>query len=341
MNRNFSLIAAVSSTTLLIAGICVAKTPAASAQIARTNVAASCSIIPNPYKVSFPVLESCGYTTTSLVSSSATSDGGTSYNYTIQGGSETIWVPPSSFKPVAASEYELAMYGIPSRPSTNSSDYGAWVAMYGQEKFSAPPSALIMAPVTARPGTPDPIWSGYGNPSPSASQILSDYGEPSLTTNSCPSDSDSALVWAGIGGFDSNSDLAQAGTVVTIGGDEDGEYFYELLPSQPVITLYPDFASSGDTVEVDITYLGADVVSFDVYDVNTAQAMYVTANEGVAFTGETAEAIVERPATASPVIPSDVTDLADFGSVTFSISTSQGSHILLCSLRLRRLQQLR
>ncbi len=122
--------------------------------------------------------------------------------------------------------------------------------------------------------------------------------------------------------FDTNGDLAQAGTVATIGGNDNGQFFTELLPSEPDIVLYPEFASGGDAIEVDVTYLGADVESFVVYDVNTGQEVYVTGNEGIAFTGETAEAIVERPATSSPIIPPDVTTLADFGSVTFSLDES-------------------
>jgi hypothetical protein len=131
-----------------------------------------------------------------------------------------------------------------------------------------------------------------------------------------------SAVWIGIGGqFSNDSTLIQCGTEQdSIGGQ--GQYYawYELLPS-PSVTISNITVSPGDQIQASIQLVNAtyNQWTISINDTTADESFQNTFN----YTSSqlSAEWIVERP-----YVNHVISQLADFGSVTFSnCSASVGS----------------
>lgn len=158
-------------------------------------------------------------------------------------------------------------------------------------------------------------WAGYlatsdsENPGPSVVAVNGSWTVPSVSD--IGSDAFSAI-WVGVGGhFDRT--LIQVGTEQDfVGGGAVYSAWYEMLPGHSV-TIDGITVSPGDLMQAQIRLIDANgnLWVINLTDVSTGQSF----QQNFTYTSEqlSAEWIIERPE-----VNNHLSDLADFGSVTFS-----------------------
>ncbi len=170
-------------------------------------------------------------------------------------------------------------------------------------------------------------WSGYVGTAPTPfTSVSATWVVPSVSAASPPAFSS---IWAGIGGFFTNSNkLVQAGTEqdVLSGGSTNYFAWYEVFPKAPVNV---GAVSPGDSITVTLTQNSGNPPTWNILITKTPSGGSTTTliNTNVKvktnFASQaTAEWIVERPLIR---VGNQLTSLADFVTVTFSSCTASGT----------------
>ncbi len=248
--------------------------------------------------------------------------------------------PPSGFQPLAASNEELAKYGLPPRPSAGSKNeisYAAWSRAMASAKMAVTPQVMrtgrqhmraLMANTvntTHRAGTLySTNWAGQTILSSASSfgggsyaEILGEWQVPAVqqAIGSC-SGTDVSSMWVGIDGASNSNDVLQAGTEADVScsnGYYQPSYYawFEWYPDYEYeITNFP--VAPGESLLVVVQATSATTANATFVDVQSNQYTVVgfSAPAGTKLIGNSAEWIVERPS-----INNTVGSLANYGLV--------------------------
>jgi len=336
----------------LMSGVVVAVSPSAADAAPLIATAPLCSSSFDMYAYTRTALAPCGIKTYPLTSVVPAPSGGEDYEYDLPDGSvQHEYVLPKGFDAATASPALRADYGIMPLPPAGSDpdEVALWAQSMQHVKFGPPTpywaiSEAKTAPLSANPtgsgGSHDLAnWAGYslcattdatfGNCYDdiftSASGL---YTEPSYASDtSCQNNSvygtpepPADLIWAGIGGVDNPTFLAQDGTANAPGlGIPEHGTWYETVPGNGfqlmVQTEY--LASPGDQVAAIVDYVNGTYY-FEVYDETSELA--ATASEPGMYTGDSAEVVVERPEVSFGSGSSQTNFLAALGHFTKPIN---------------------
>lgn len=162
-------------------------------------------------------------------------------------------------------------------------------------------------------------WSGYAATGGNGSftSVSASWTQP---TAICPRHgSQFASFWAGLDGFNSNS-VEQTGT------DSDcsrgtPQYFgwFEMFPAAPVNFSNP--VRPGDAMSASVTFSGSETYTLVLHDATQGWTQNIVQNQA-GLTRSSAEVITEAPSSTSGVLP-----LADFGTVSYSTSSANGTSL--------------
>jgi hypothetical protein len=160
-------------------------------------------------------------------------------------------------------------------------------------------------------------WSGYAATASTYTSVAASWTEPTGHCGSSPNSFSS--FWVGLDGFNSGS-VEQTGTDVDCSGTSPRYYaWYEMFPAFPV--NYSNTVRPGDHLSASVTYLGSN--NFSLHIADSTQGWSHTVTKSLAGAARSsAEVIVEAPSSSGGVLP-----LADFGTVSLSGSTANGSAI--------------
>ena len=309
----------------LLCGALVALSPSPASGAALIAMPPRCSSSFHWYAYTRAALATCGIRTYPLSSVVPVAGGGKDYRYDLpNGGVAHEYVPPKGFDAATASASARAAYGIAPVPPANSGLRGLvlWSQSLKHITFGSPTPYLATSDATApaysgdRSGTGASLklanWAGYGlcaNFSDTFANcydgvftsVAGLYAEPSYNNHSCAGESvggvpvpPATLIWAGLGGVNKTTQLAQAGTAHNIGVADHGTWF-ELVPGLK-ITPFPTgeyTASIGDAIVPIVEYI-TGIYYFEVYDATTGQVSQMSVGE-YPYTGESAEVVAERP----------------------------------------------
>jgi hypothetical protein len=251
--------------------------------------------------------------------------------------------PPEGFRPLEASDAELAKYGLPPRPNPfarSAVPYAAWARAMSHAQTRVEPvvqttgrhhgpaasvrhireqAGLLGSTNWAGQTIIDPV-SAFG--AGSYSRIIGQWVVSAVqqAIGTC-SGTDVSSTWIGIDGSNGSSDVLQAGTeadATCTNGQTSASYY-------PWFEWYP-----GDEYELTnfAVYAGAPVfVVVQAYNANTASATFVnlqsnqyttvgiSAPSGTVLQGNTVEWIVERPSVGKSA---KLGNLADYGMIWMS-----------------------
>jgi hypothetical protein len=261
------------------------------------------------------------------------SDAGTESAYLQKNGVVVrLYTPPAGFDPATASAAELALYDIPARPLASDLEaLAAWTGQFGNVHFQPAPAFLVENPYQneTAPNAYNLFWAGYalrgGQNAYTSAQAA--FYQPTGYATRCSSNDVST--WAGIGGTNAagSDSLGQDGTeyvntpqylsfeeVVATDGTDISNQRLNLTPG------------SGDYVIAQVSWNpGNTTYGGWVQDVSTGvitSTWQVGVNGANTFTGDSVEAIAERPLNnGSP------TNLSNFKTMTFEAALANGSEI--------------
>lgn len=205
--------------------------------------------------------------------------------------------PPAGANFTTFSASQLARYGLPPRPATDSPSYAGWHVAMATARFE----------VAGLPGTPSaaepallPItagghgWAGIVANNQQYYSVQGTWNVPSLSR--IDSTSRAAVQWVGLAGVNGNIQLVQAGSAVqTSGGSPTYYSWFEVYPDQPATNAVPLAVSAGDTMFVDIS--ATTTQSYIYMENESTGAYYIVPSQGIAAgcVCETAEAVEEDP----------------------------------------------
>jgi hypothetical protein len=130
-----------------IAVLAVVVAPAAAAGTLAVSTP-DCSSAFDAYSASTATLQACGIRSFPLIAKVELPDGGTSYQYSVDGDKTWINVPPTGFDALTADAASLALYGVPDDPGTaDTVGHADWTTMASHLSFKVPPPALEMSPI--------------------------------------------------------------------------------------------------------------------------------------------------------------------------------------------------
>jgi len=157
-------------------------------------------------------------------------------------------------------------------------------------------------------------WAGYDDIGGSYTSVSANWVQPAVTCSSRKSSYSS--FWVGLDGDGSNS-VEQTGTEADCShGRASYSSWYEFYPAFPV--NYSDAVAPGDSFSASVTYTGGTGYRL-VLTNNTRGWSHTTNGTAPGALNASAEVIAEAPSSGS-VLP-----LADFGSMTFTGATVNGS----------------
>jgi Peptidase A4 family len=161
-------------------------------------------------------------------------------------------------------------------------------------------------------------WSGYAATGSNGafSSVSASWKEPTATCTSRRS-AQYAAFWVGLDGYNSGS-VEQTGTDSDCVGTSPDYYgWYEMYPANPVYFTNP--VSPGDNISASVTFSGTQTYTLVLKDTTKGWTQTITKNEG-GLARSSAEVITEAPSSSSGVLP-----LADFGTVSYTGSSDNGS----------------
>jgi Peptidase A4 family len=161
-------------------------------------------------------------------------------------------------------------------------------------------------------------WSGYAGTTGSYTSVSASWTQPAGT---CSGGDQYAAFWVGLDGY-SSSTVEQTGSEVDCAGRTATYYaWYEMYPSLSV--NYAHTVKAGDHFNATVSYEGND--EFSLYIADTTQKWNHTTTASLAGAARSsAEVIVEAPCCT---FSGGVMPLTDFGAMSFSGSTANGSAI--------------
>jgi hypothetical protein len=181
----------------------------------------------------------------------------------------------------------------------------------------------LVGPHTIHPGarnatTTSTNWSGYaatGN-NGAFTSVSSSWIEP---TGTCSPGDQYSSFWVGLDGYSSES-VEQTGSEVDCAGSTVEYYsWYEMYPANPV--NFSNTVRPGDHFTGSVTYTGGSSFTLKLADTTQGWSHTVTKTLSGAARSS-AEVIAEAPCCTNS---GGILPLADFGKVSFSGSTANGS----------------
>ena len=160
-------------------------------------------------------------------------------------------------------------------------------------------------------------WSGYAATGANGAfkSVSASWTEPKATCNGTKY----AAFWVGLDGFTSDS-VEQTGTDSDCDGTSPDYYgWYEMYPADPV--NYTNTVKAGDHFTASVTFSGTETYTLVLSDTTQGWTKTTTKNES-GLDRSSAEVITEAPSSESGVLP-----LADFGTVTYSVSAANGTSL--------------
>lgn len=311
--------------SIAIFGVLVVTATSASASVMTGKVASTsgppCNSSFNPYHYTESAVQACGYATYPMLAASDLAGGGSSVKYKVNGSIVTELIPPPGFRPTSASAAQLNEYGFPPRP-TNSTQLAAWEKEMSSWTGAAPPTPFLTQVHTHTDMIADTesnnIWAGYvitAQPSSisSFSQAEGFYDEPTFAPSRCASTTE--VTWAGLGGWNGASPLAQNGTVWNSNGVDAHQAWWEIVPG---FNLMP----------INYHAIPGELFDASVRVVDTGYRFWFYNFAGnsdafdVQYTGSTnsatAEVVIERP-----TVGNTPTNLANFQTLTVEDSEAR------------------
>ena len=163
-------------------------------------------------------------------------------------------------------------------------------------------------------------WSGYAVTGANGAyhSVTASWVEPTGTCTSRRAAQYSSF-WVGLDGFNSDS-VEQTGTDVDCNGRTPVYYgWYEMYPANPV--NYTNTVKPGDHFSASVTFTGTETYTLVLTD-STQGWTHSTVKNETGLDRSSAEVITEAPSSESGVLP-----LADFGTVSYSTSTANGTSL--------------
>jgi hypothetical protein len=233
-------------------------------------------------------------------------------------GVTTFTAPPAGFDHTTASDYELAMYGLPPRPDEmmEPAAYSSWKramrasrerivpALELSQRSHGPSRAVTNSQSTSGnwSGVVDYSGATSYNHSDSFHLIMMDYVVPAVTQayGVCNGSVNHSATWIGIDGSGSN-DVLQAGTESDAycgsnGASSSYSAWIEWYPYNEMrITNLP--VAPGDDLFIEVWNTSATEGNayFVNYRTNQAGTIQFSAPPGTTLVGNSAEWVVERP----------------------------------------------
>ena len=162
-------------------------------------------------------------------------------------------------------------------------------------------------------------WSGYAvtGGTGAFTSVSASWTEPTAT---CPSrTAQYASFWVGLDGYSSGS-VEQTGTDADCSGHTPVYYgWYEMYPAYPV--NFSNTVKPGDQMSASVTFSGTASYTLVLRDATRGWTQTVLATQS-GLARSSAEAITEAPSSNSGVLP-----LADFGTVSYSVSAANGTSL--------------
>ena len=180
----------------------------------------------------------------------------------------------------------------------------------------------LVRPQTAQNGvknqtTTSTNWSGYAATGSNFTSVASSWTEPTGTCNT--SGAQYSSFWVGLDGYNSNS-VEQTGTDTDCSGRTPQYYaWYEMYPAPSYEINH--IVRPGDKISASVTYAGSSSFTLTISD-STQGWTYTTSKRLSGAARSSAEVIAEAPCCTSS---GGTLPLADFGTVNFTGSTSNGS----------------
>jgi hypothetical protein len=198
----------------------------------------------------------------------------------------------------------------------------------GSAALAAPLAPLAQSPMRAAAGsapffishggpahttTTSTNWSGYAASGSTYSSVSTTFTQPAVD---CSKGDGYSSFWVGLDGYSSNT-VEQTGTEADCsGGAATYSAWYEMYPKFPV--TYSDTVRPGDSITETVTFSGSSSFTLTLSDSSRGWTRTVTKKLTNAKRSS-AEVIAEAPYSGG-VLP-----LADFGKVSFTGSTVNGS----------------
>jgi hypothetical protein len=162
-------------------------------------------------------------------------------------------------------------------------------------------------------------WSGYAVTGGNGAfkSVSASWTEP---TGTCTSKKSSySSFWVGLDGFNSNS-VEQTGTDVDCSRHTPRYYgWYEMYPAFPV--NFTNTVRPGDKLSASVTFSGTATFTLVLKDATQGWTQTITKTQA-GLARSSAEVITEAPSSNSGVLP-----LADFGTVSYSVSAANGTSL--------------
>jgi hypothetical protein len=163
-------------------------------------------------------------------------------------------------------------------------------------------------------------WSGYAVTGANGAykSVSASWTEPKATCTSRRS-AQYASFWVGLDGYSSNS-VEQTGTDSDCSGTTPKYYgWYEMYPAYPV--NFSNTVKPGDAMSASVTFSGTETFTLVLKDSTQGWMQTIVKNQ-TGLARSSAEVITEAPSSNSGVLP-----LADFGTVSYSTSSANGSSL--------------
>lgn len=279
--------------------------------------AAPCNSSFDPYHYSPAALQACGFHVFARTSVLPLPNGGTRYNYMVDGHLVGYLVPPAGFHPSTASNSRLLEYGFPERPA-NPAARSLWMNEMMQWKGTPPAPPFLVETLAQAHTTYSSTWAGYmvssGNGTYKTAQAW--YPEPTFYSSSCSSNA--AVTWVGVGGWNDTL-LAQDGTSHGVPGIGNHQAWWEVWPDVNMmpISLY---GHRGYLFQAFTKYINPNW-HFYMYDYYTGTSVSFDVPIS-GYSGNSGEAIIERP-----TINGTKSHLSNFKTMTFSQTEVNGKAI--------------
>ncbi len=168
-------------------------------------------------------------------------------------------------------------------------------------------------------------WSGYAvtGANGAYSSVSASWTEPTATCSGSGGrrggGDQYAAFWVGLDGYSSSS-VEQTGTDSDCVGKTPSYYgWYEMYPAYPV--NFSNTVKPGDSMSASVTFSGTETYTLVLKDNTQGWTQTITKNQ-TGLARSSAEVITEAPSSSTGVLP-----LANFGTVTYSISAANGTSL--------------
>lgn len=192
-------------------------------------------------------------------------------------------------------------------------------AMLGRGHATGNASAAVRGANTTDEST---NWSGYAVSGSNGqfTSVSASWKQPAATCSGNRRRSETfSSFWVGLDGFASDS-VEQTGTEADCDG-RTADYFgwFEMFPANPVNFSNP--VKPGDSFSASVTFSGTETFTLILTDHTQGWTQDITQNQ-TGLDRSSAEVITEAPSSSNGVLP-----LADFGTVTYSGATVNGTSL--------------